>query len=96
MPATKRDYYEILSVQKTASEDEIKAIAASAQVPRLFLLENEYAVAIAAAEAAWLITLLDELIGGTHPDLGSWRAWHATGEMPEGLAALAERGATTD
>ncbi len=69
---------------------------ASAEVPRLFLLENEYAAAMVEAEAAWLRTLLDELIGGTYPDLEPWRTWHATGAMPDDLAALAERGATTD
>ena len=69
---------------------------ASAEVPRLFLLENEYTVAIAEAEAAWLQHLLEELTDGTHPDLARWRAWHATGAMPDDLAALAERGAMPD
>jgi DNA-binding PadR family transcriptional regulator len=83
-------------LQQSLAAQRATITAASAQVPRLFLLENEYSVAIADAEAAWLKTLLDELNGGTHPDLARWRTWHATGEMPDDLAALAERGATTD
>jgi DNA-binding PadR family transcriptional regulator len=69
---------------------------ARAQVPRLFLIENEYAAAMTAAEAAWIRALLDELTSGTYPDLVRWRAWHQTGEMPADLAELAERGATSD
>jgi DNA-binding PadR family transcriptional regulator len=65
-------------------------------IPRLFLIENEYSLAILEAEAAWVRALLDELASGTHPDLTGWQAWHATGEMPEEIAELAERGATPD
>ncbi len=67
--------------------------AAAAQIPRLFLIENEYTAAIVAAEAAWVRSLLGELIEGTYPDLARWQAWHQTGEMPTELADLAERGA---
>ena len=69
---------------------------ASAEVPRLFLLENEYTAAIVDAEAAWVRSLLQELTSGTYPDLDRWHAWHQSGEMPADLAELAERGATTD
>ncbi len=65
----------------------------SAEIPRVFLIENEYTVAIMAAEAAWVQSLLDELISGTYPGLSAWRQWHRTGEIPEELAELAERGA---
>jgi DNA-binding PadR family transcriptional regulator len=63
-------------------------------VPRLFLVENEYSMAILEAEAAWVRSLLDELTSGTHPDLATWQAWHATGETPQELVKLSERGAT--
>jgi DNA-binding PadR family transcriptional regulator len=83
-------------LQQSLAAQRAMITAASDQVPRLFLLENEYTLALADAEAAWLKTLLDELNGGTHPDLERWRTWHATGKMPDDLAAVAERGATTD
>lgn len=66
------------------------------EIPRLFLVEDEYELAMLEAEAAWVRSLLDELTSGSHPDLAGWRAWHATGEIPEGMAELAERGATPD
>lgn len=84
------------TLQQSLATQRATITEASAQVPRLFLLENEYTAAIVEAEAAWLRALLDELIGGTHPDLVRWQTWHATGEMPDDLAELAERGATTD
>jgi DNA-binding PadR family transcriptional regulator len=64
-------------------------------VPRLFLIEDEYELAVRKAEAAWVRSLLDDLSSGTFPDLEGWRRWHATGEVPPNLAELAERGSTT-
>jgi DNA-binding PadR family transcriptional regulator len=64
----------------------------AAQVPRLFLVEEEYELAVREAEAAWVRALLDELDAGTFPDLAGWRQWHATGEVPPEVSELAERG----
>ena len=52
------------------------------QVPRLFLVEVEYDLAIREAEAAWISSLLDELTTGSLPGLAQWRAWHETGQKP--------------
>ena len=60
-------------------------------VPRLFLIEVEYDLAILAAETAWVESLLAELTSGALPGLGDWRAFHETGEMPADLLQLAER-----
>ncbi|GAA2107769.1 PadR family transcriptional regulator [Actinomadura alba] len=65
-------------------------------VPRLFLIEEEYSLAMLEAEAAWVRSMLDELTSGTYPDLAGWQAWHTTGEIPTEIAELAERGATPD
>jgi DNA-binding PadR family transcriptional regulator len=62
------------------------------EVPRLFLIESEYDLTLAEAEAAWARALLDELTAGSLPGLDQWRAWHATGEIPAELAELDERG----
>lgn len=53
--------------------------ANGADVPRLFLVEDEYKLAITSAEADWTRSLLEELTSGTHPSLPGWQAWHAAG-----------------
>jgi DNA-binding PadR family transcriptional regulator len=52
------------------------------EVPRLFLIEDEYRIAMAQAEADWTRSILDELSAGTFPHLDAWRQWHETGEIP--------------
>lgn len=64
----------------------------AAEVPRLFLVEDEYQLAMLAAEIAWVETLLTELRTGSHPDLALWQQWSSTGEMPAAVATLMERG----
>lgn len=59
------------------------------EVPRLFLVEDEYAIAMTEAEASWVRLLLTELVTGTFPGLDIW----TSGSMPPELAELAERGA---
>jgi DNA-binding PadR family transcriptional regulator len=62
-----------------------------AEVPRLFLIEDEYDLAILAAEAAWVGSLLAELTAGTLPGLAEWRAFHETGEISAELVQLADK-----
>ncbi|WP_338742909.1 PadR family transcriptional regulator [Actinomadura luteofluorescens] len=69
------------------------ALEGEEEVPRLFLLESEYDLAMRRAEAAWVRGLLAEIEDGTLPHLDLWRSFHATGEMPPEIAELAERGA---
>jgi DNA-binding PadR family transcriptional regulator len=61
-----------------------------AEVPRLFLIETEYALAIRAAEADWITSLLAELTEGSLPGLDDWRRWHDTGSAPPGWTQLME------
>ncbi|MER7892302.1 PadR family transcriptional regulator [Micromonospora sp. NPDC094482] len=65
------------------------------QIPRLFLVESEYDLAIREAEATWIRALLAELRAGTYPGLDQWRAFHETGELPPELTDLAEGGGST-
>jgi hypothetical protein len=77
--------------------DQRKALAGcSPEVPRLFLVESEYDLAIREAEMNWTRSLLDELTTGSFPDLAMWRTWHETGWMPPEIEELAERGTVTD
>ncbi|MBY8872949.1 PadR family transcriptional regulator [Micromonospora sp. PLK6-60] len=62
------------------------------EIPRLFLVEAEYDLAVRQAEATWVRGLLDELTTGSLPGLTEWRAWHETGAVPPDWAELAERG----
>lgn len=49
------------------------------QMPRLFLVENEYDLTIREAEADWVRSLLAELTSGSYPGLAEWRAHHEAG-----------------
>ncbi|MGC9670084.1 PadR family transcriptional regulator [Planosporangium sp. 12N6] len=89
-----RQRLDLLEGGMTAARD---ALAQYAQhVPRLFLVESEYDLAMQEAEAAWIRTLLAELTSGAYPGLDVWRAFHETGEIPPELAELAERASSTE
>ena len=66
------------------------------QLPRLFLVESEYDLALRTAEADWLRGFVAELRDGTFPGLAQWRTFQETGHLPPELAALAERGRLTE
>jgi len=61
------------------------------QLPRLFLIESEYHLALRQAEEEWVRGLLAEFTGGTFPGLDEWRHFHATGEIPEEIRALIDQ-----
>jgi DNA-binding PadR family transcriptional regulator len=86
---------ELLELRLLALESQLERQRAdlaryAAEVPRLFLIESEYAQAIRAAEAAWIRSLLAELADGTLPGLDGWRAWHESGGTPPDWTALLE------
>jgi DNA-binding PadR family transcriptional regulator len=65
------------------------------RLPRVFLIETEYQLAMRVAQAEWLRGLLGELAAGTISGMDAWRHMHETGEMPpefEELDELAKRG----
>ena len=68
------------------------ALADAAKVPRLFLVEDDYRIAMTEAEADWTRSLLDELSAGTFPHLTAWQKWHETGQIPAEFSELAQRG----
>ncbi|WP_370969887.1 PadR family transcriptional regulator [Amycolatopsis sp. cg9] len=57
----------------------------SGQMPRLFLVEVEYDLAMVEAEARWVRGFLDELTSGAVPGTDAWRRWYETGELPADL-----------
>jgi DNA-binding PadR family transcriptional regulator len=50
-------------------------------VPRIFLIEVEYSIALEQAEVDWLRGFLAELRAGTLPGMAAWRNYHDTGEL---------------
>jgi DNA-binding PadR family transcriptional regulator len=61
------------------------------QIPRLFMIESEYYLAMRRAEAAWVRALLAEFTDGTFPGLDDWRQFHKTGQLPDDVLALFEQ-----
>ena len=59
--------------------------AAGQQLPRLFMLETDYELAMKRAEADWVRALMQELADGTFADLKLWRGVHETGQFPAEL-----------
>jgi DNA-binding PadR family transcriptional regulator len=68
--------------QRIASLDEVtrdmreQLEKALETLPRLFLVEWEYKLAMAEAEAAWTRSLYAELVDGTMPSMDLWRQYH--------------------
>jgi DNA-binding PadR family transcriptional regulator len=82
----------LLETRLRALDDDIAAqraaLANAGRVPRIFLIEDEYAVAMRVAEAAWVRSLLAELVDGSLPGLDGWRQFHETGSPPPEWARL--------
>jgi DNA-binding PadR family transcriptional regulator len=62
------------------------------EIPRMFMVEDEYEIAIQQAELTWVHDLLAELTSGSFPGLRMWRDFYQTGAVPPEFADLAERG----
>ena len=83
-------------LEEAIADQRVMLAKASQEIPRVFLVEGEYDLALREAEAAWVRSLLEELTTGSLSGIQLWRAWHETGQMPAELVDLAERGSTTD
>lgn len=66
------------------------------QIPRLFLVEAEYYLALLQAEADWVRAVQHEIADGSFPDLAGWRTVHETGQLPGEWTETAERGRAPD
>ncbi|MBO0856812.1 MAG: PadR family transcriptional regulator [Nocardia sp.] len=64
----------------------------SGAIPRLFLIEAEYGVAMLEAEAAWVTSLRAELASGTFPDIDIWQRIHTENIPPDRMAELMKGG----
>ncbi len=83
-----------LAVEIASAEQAMAGYAAA--VPRLFLVEGEYELAIRRAELAWVRSFRAEITEGTLPGLADWRTYHQTGELPPDIAELVAQGREED
>lgn len=60
------------------------------RLPRLFIIESEFGLAMLAAEMAWAQSFRDELVDGTFPEVGWWRQIHADDISPAEVIASVE------
>src|SRR5262249_32777321 len=82
---------ELLEQRLAALEEQLRSARealASAGIPRIFLLEAEYGLAVREAEADWVRGLLAEIHAGSLPGLAGWREYYRTGRIPPELKEL--------
>jgi DNA-binding PadR family transcriptional regulator len=79
----------LLDQRLRALDEEVAAgtaMMAELGLPRVFLVEMEYYLAIRRAEAEWVRGFVAELRDGTLPGLTAWRTFHETGVVPDEIA----------
>jgi DNA-binding PadR family transcriptional regulator len=76
------DRLQLLEVELAGARATLRELVDEQRLPRIFLIESEYAVAMKQAEAGWVRGLLKELADGTLDGVEQLRTWHRTGEFP--------------
>ena len=79
------------ALDATIVQHEAELEALVSQVPRLFLIESEYHLALRRAEAEWIRNLLKEFTDGSFPGIREWQHYHDTGVPPADVMALVEQ-----
>jgi hypothetical protein len=72
-----------LEVELAATRAGLQEMIVEQRLPRLFLIEAEYALAMRQAETDWVRGLITELTDGSLDGVDQWRAWNKSGEFPE-------------
>lgn len=80
-----RQLHEHIATQRGAL-DQLRPV-----MPRLFLIEVEYDLAMTEAEARWVRAFLGELTSGAVPGIEAWRHYYETGELPADLGEFVEK-----
>jgi DNA-binding PadR family transcriptional regulator len=83
-----RQRLDTLDAANAKQQAELEAV--ETQIPRLFMIESEYHLAMRRAEAEWVRALVKEFTDGTFPGLDDWRQFHQTGQLPDDVLALFE------
>jgi DNA-binding PadR family transcriptional regulator len=74
-----------LELEIVATRATLDELVGAQRLPRIFVLESEYALAMKQAEATWVRSVISELADGSLPHVKQWRRWHETGQFPEEL-----------
>lgn len=90
---------ELLGRRQAALAEQITDVRAELDrldgtLPRLFLIESYYGLAMLEAEAAWTASTRQELVAGNFPGQNEWRDWH-NGTDPPRTGDFVEGGHTT-
>jgi len=72
-----------LEVELAGGRGALHELIVEQRLPRLFLVEAEYSLAMKQAETDWVRGLITELTDGSLEGVDYWRAWHKTGEFPD-------------
>jgi DNA-binding PadR family transcriptional regulator len=72
-----------LELEIVAARAMLDELVNAQRLPRVFVLENEYALATKVAEAEWVRGVIKELGDDSLPHVRQWRVWHETGKFPE-------------
>jgi DNA-binding PadR family transcriptional regulator len=78
------------ALEQATAQHETMLGALAGSLPRLFLIESEYQLALRRAETDWVREVLKELTDGTFPGISDWQRFHDTGELPDDIQALAQ------
>jgi DNA-binding PadR family transcriptional regulator len=78
----------LVVLDQTTAEEQQTLAELNEVLPRVFLVEGEYHVAIVKAEADWIRSLIKEIQDGTLSGLPGWRSYHETGQIPAEFADL--------
>lgn len=90
---------ELLGRRQAALEEQITEVRAELDrldgtLPRLFLIESYYGLAMLEAESAWTASTRQELVAGNFPGQNEWRDWHNGTDLPR-TGDFVEGGHTT-
>jgi DNA-binding PadR family transcriptional regulator len=77
----------VVALEKALAEERAE-LAEVSWLPRLFVVETEYDMAMRQAELTWVRGLVQELEDGSFPLVDEWARWHETGEFPPELVAM--------
>lgn len=84
----------ITKLEKIIADTRSELAALESTLPHLFLIEEDYALAMLAAEAEWARGLRDSLADGSFPDVEGWRRFHVDGFIPDHIIDMRDGGAT--
>ena len=88
--------HRLATLEAQIKRDQETLREAGKEVPRIFLIEAEFCLALVEAEAGWVRSVLAELDTATLPGIDLWRQFHETGRMPPELEEMSRKGVPAD